>query len=48
MLLRVVLKKEVENEAEGQQLYDQLKTLILPAEPITKDAAVIENIPLAT
>ena len=46
MFLRIILKKEVANEAEGQQLYDQLKTLIEPAEPITKDAAVIENIPL--
>ena len=46
MKLRIVLKKEVQDEAEGQQLYDQLKTLIEPAEPITKDAQVIENIPI--
>lgn len=46
MILRVILKKEVQNEQEGQQLYDQLKELLQPAEPITKDAAVIENIPL--
>jgi len=46
MYLRVILKKEVQNEAEGQQLYDQLKALVAPAEPITKDAQVIENIPI--
>jgi len=46
MYLRVTLKKEVQNEAEGQQLYDQLKVLIAPAEPIVKDATIMENIPI--
>ncbi len=48
MELRVVLKKEVADVAEGEQLYEQLKELIAPAEPITKDARVQESITLAS
>jgi len=41
--LRITLIKEIESEETAQQLYDQLKTLIAPAEPIEKDARIIDT-----
>jgi len=41
--LRVLLIKEVADEAEAQTLYDQIKVLIAPKEPIAKEGRIIEN-----
>lgn len=44
MELKVVLTKEVETIEQAQTLYDRLKELIAPQDPIDKRARVIQNI----
>lgn len=43
MKLRVLLIKEIDTVVQGQALYDQIKDMLAPKEPIEKDARVIDN-----
>ena len=43
MKLRITLIKEITTEAEGRTLWEQLKKLLAPAEPMTKDVRIIDN-----